>query len=233
MVLALEASLRVAKEILIVENEGLVAGMLSKSLVRRGYVVTVVEDKDALKAVRKRRPSLVLLEASSTPAQTTEMCRSLRDVSAIPIIALLDPPAEVEEMEGVEHLTKPLDFREVLAAVENALNRQKRRTKRGPRVIRCGDLKLDLQTQRLSKGEQVYRLTPKEFLLLKMFMSNPGQLLSHKAIMKEVWDTDYLDDLRTLHVHVSWLRKKIAPPPDQSACLRTVRGAGYRFDLRS
>ena len=221
-----------AKEILIIENEGLVAGMLRKSLVRKGYVITVLEPKEALRRMRKHKPNLVLLEAPSASAQTVEICRSLRDLSAAPIIAFLDPPAEVEEMEGVEHLTKPLNFREVLVAVENALNRQIRRAKRRPRVMRCGDLKLDLQTQRLTKGEQVYRLTPKEFLLLKMFMSSPGQLLSHKVIMNEVWNTDYLDDLRTLHVHISWLRKKIQNTPDEPACLRTVRGVGYRFDPR-
>jgi len=226
--LILGVSLSMAKEILIIENEGLLAAMFGKSLLRKGYAVTFLETKAALKRLRTQKPNLVLLE--TPPAQTLDTCRSLRALSTAPIIVLQDPRDPLEEMDGVEYLTQPLDFREVLTAVENALNRQKRRTKRRPKVIRCGDLVLDLQTHRLNKGEQVYRLTPKEFLLLKMFMSSPGQFVSHKAIMQEVWDTDYLDDLRTLHVHISWLRKKIEDTPAHPTCLRTVRGLGYRFD---
>jgi DNA-binding response OmpR family regulator len=221
-----------AKEILIIENEGLVAGMLSKSLKRKGYEPTPLDTKAALKHLRQHKPSLVILEAPAAAAQTFDVCRSLRELCTTPIIVLLDPPADVEEMEGVEYLTKPLDFRTVLAVVEDALNRQRRRIKRRPRVLRCGDLKLDLQTQRLTNGGQMYRLTPKEFLLLQMFMSSPGQVLSYKVIMKEVWKTDYLDDLRTLQVHISWLRKKIQNALDQPAYLRTVRGVGYRFEPR-
>jgi two-component system alkaline phosphatase synthesis response regulator PhoP len=100
------------------------------------------------------------------------------------------------------------------------------------RFLRCGNLSLDLRTQCLTKGQQRYRLTPKEFLLLKMFMSKPGQVLSHKAIMKEVWYTDYLGDTRTLYVHVNWIRKKIEDMPGSPVSLRTVRGVGYRFEVK-
>jgi DNA-binding response OmpR family regulator len=62
-----------------------------------------------------------------------------------------------------------------------------------------------------------------------MLMAHPGKVLTHEAIMKKVWETDYTEDLRTLHVHVSWLRKKIEDDPKQPVRLRTVRGVGYRF----
>jgi DNA-binding response OmpR family regulator len=219
-----------AKEILIIENEGLIAGLLSKTLLRKGYDITILEHKEALKRMRKRKASLVLLEAATATTEAAKTCRVLRDLTTAPIIVLADPSVELDDVEGIDCLTKPLDFRQVLAVVEDALGRQRKRTKRKPRVLRCGDLTLDLRARRLSNGERRYRLTPKEFLLLQMFMSNPGKVLSHKVIMKKVWNTDYLDDLRTLYVHVSWLRKKIEDNSKQPLLLRTVRGVGYRFE---
>jgi two-component system response regulator RegX3 len=219
-----------AKEILIIENEGLIAGLLSKTLLRKGYDITILEHKEALKRMRKRKASLVLLEAATATTEAAKTCRVLRDLTTAPIIVLADPSVELDDVEGIDCLTKPLDFRQVLAVVEDALGRQRKRTKRKPRVLRCGALTLDLRARRLSNGERRYRLTPKEFLLLQMFMSNPGKVLSHKVIMKKVWNTDYLDDLRTLYVHVSWLRKKIEDNSKQPLLLRTVRGVGYRFE---
>jgi DNA-binding response OmpR family regulator len=126
-----------------------------------------------------------------------------------------------------------VDFRALLTAVENALKRQRSGKTRTLRVLRRGELALDLQTRYLTKGENRYRLTPKEFLLLKLFMSKPGLVLSHKVILKEVWNTEYEGDIRTLHVHVSWLRKKIEDTPGKPVRLRTVRGVGYRFEIKT
>ena len=221
-----------AKEILIIENEGFIAGLLSRSLVRKGYDISVLEHNKALKQARRHKASLVLLEAPASGAEAAETCRFLRDATAAPIIALTESPAELEDIEGVEYLTKPVVFRELLKAVENALKRKRPSRKRPVRVLRCGNLALDLKTHSLTKGKDRHRLTPKEFLLLEMFMRNPGKVLSHKRIMKKVWNTDYLDDLRTLYVHVSWIRKKIEDAPKKRACLRTVRGVGYRFETK-
>jgi two-component system alkaline phosphatase synthesis response regulator PhoP len=221
-----------AKEILIIENEGFIADLLSKSLRRKGYDIFVLGHREALKRARGYKASLVLLEAPASGAEASETCRFLRDATAAPIIALTESPVELEDLDGVEYLTKPLVFRELLKAVENALKRRRRPRKRKVRVLRCGDLALDLRTRALTKGEHLYRLTPKEFLLLKLFMRSPGKVLSHKALMKRVWNTDYLDDRRTLYVHVSWIRKKIEDAPEKPVYLRTVRGVGYRFEAK-
>jgi two-component system response regulator MprA len=217
-----------AKHILIVENEGLIAGLLSRSLSRKGYDLTVLEPQDALKRVRVRKTSLVLLDGLATPAKTRKMCLSLRNLTPAPFLVLTERPLDLD-IEAVKCLTKPLDTREFLVAVERTLSQRGKRSTRAARVIRRAGLVLDLRTRRLTRGEERYRLTPKEFALLRMLMRNPGKVLSHEAIMKEVWETDYTEDLRTLHVHVSWLRKKIEDVPKQPVRLRTVRGVGYRF----
>ena len=220
-----------AKQILIIEDESSVASLVSRNLSQKGYDITVRGRKQALRRARKRKPSLVILDLSASEASVAETCQLLSDATGAPIIALTDSPHKLEEIDGVEYLAKPLDFRELTAIVESTLKRRRKRKKRPRRFLRLGDMSLDLQTRCLIKGEHRHRLTPKEFLLLKLFMSNPGRVLSHRRLMKEVWNTDYLGDTRTLYVHVSWIRKKIEDMPGAPVYLRTIRGVGYRFDI--
>jgi len=222
-----------AKEILIIEDEGFIAGLLSRNLTQRGYGLAILECKQAMQQARKHKASLVLLEAPANPGQATAICQHMRDTTTAPIIALCDPGASLDEIEGVEYLSKPVDFRALLAAVENALKRQRSSKPRTLRVLRRGDLTLDLQTRQLMKGQEHYHLTPKEFRLLRLLMSKPGQVLTHKLILREVWNTEYEGDIRTLHVHICWLRKKIEATPNKPAQLRTVRGVGYRFETKA
>jgi DNA-binding response OmpR family regulator len=221
----------VAKEILIIENEGFIAGLLRRSLLKKGYSISVLEHDQALKEARKRKASLVLLEAPAKAAEVADTCHFLQEATTAPIIALTESPDDLEEIDGVQYLIKPVVVRELLASVEKAL--QKRPPKRRRvRVLRLGALRLDLKTHILTKGRRRYRLTPKEFALLRVLMRNPGKVLSHRRLMREVWKTNYDGDLSTLYVHVSWLRKKIEANPDRPRYLRTVRGVGYRFDVR-
>jgi DNA-binding response OmpR family regulator len=99
------------------------------------------------------------------------------------------------------------------------------------RTIRVGELVLDPVTRTLDKGQTRCRLRPMEAALLAFFMRNPGRVLSRPEIMKAVWDTDYVEDTRTVTVHVRWLRLKIEDDPRKPRLLRTVRGVGYRFEF--
>jgi len=218
------------REILIVEDEGLIAGLLRKNLSQKGYEIAVLEPRVVLRQVREHKPSLVILDTSASDSEAWDMCGHLRETTSAPIVALAESPTTLDEMEGVTYLSKPPDFRELLEVVEQSLHLRKRK-KRIARFLRLGELTLDLQTHRLNMGENQYRLTPKEFRLLEMFMSKPGQVLNHKAIMKEVWDTSYVGDTRTLYVHVSWIRRKIEENPRKPLVLRTVRGIGYRIEV--
>ena len=99
------------------------------------------------------------------------------------------------------------------------------------RELQAGELALDPVTHTLSKGRTKSRLHREESALLALFMRNPGRVLTRQEIMKQVWETDYIGDTRTLSVHVRWLRQKIEDDPDVPRFLRTVRGVGYRFDV--
>lgn len=112
------------------------------------------------------------------------------------------------------------------------MSRQRKKQARAPQVLAVDGLRLNLKTRELQNGHGVLHLTPKECQLLATFMRYPNQVLSHKFLMREVWETDYIGDMRTLQVHVCWLRRKIEKSPRQPARLRTVRGVGYRFSAQ-
>lgn len=97
------------------------------------------------------------------------------------------------------------------------------------KLLRADGLTLDIGRRLITGCSGPKSLSPKECQLLALFMSYPGQVLSRKVLMKEVWETDYLDDTRTLEVHICYLRRKIEVDPYHPQRLRTVRGVGYRF----
>jgi DNA-binding response OmpR family regulator len=99
------------------------------------------------------------------------------------------------------------------------------------RDLQAGPLVLDLRTRTLLNGDQTHHLRPKEAELLALFMRSPGKVISRRDLMREIWQTEYMGDTRTLSVHIRWLRLKIEPNPDTPVLLRTVRGVGYRFDV--
>ncbi len=108
---------------------------------------------------------------------------------------------------------------------------QSAKGKKASKRLRACDLTLDLGKRCVVKDGVEKHLTFKECALLKTFMSNGGEVLTRKRLMKEVWDTDYLGDTRTLDVHIRWLREKIEDDPSEPSLLRTVRGVGYRFGV--
>jgi two-component system response regulator RegX3 len=102
--------------------------------------------------------------------------------------------------------------------------------KKASRKLRAGDLTLDLDERCVIKDGTPVHLTYKECALLEILMRNGGEVLTRKQLMKEVWETDYLGDTRTLDVHVCMLRGKIEDRPSKPVFIRTVRGVGYRFE---
>ncbi len=104
-----------------------------------------------------------------------------------------------------------------------------RKIKQHVSCLHCGPLTLDLSTSTVTKGDRVIKLTPKETQLLTAFMSHPGEVISHKLLIKEIWHTDFTDDMRMLYVHIRLLRKKIEDDPSRPQLVQIVRSRGYRF----
>lgn len=104
-----------------------------------------------------------------------------------------------------------------------------RRTVAQVSCLSCGPLTLDMAAMTVTRGDVVTKLTPKECQLLTAFMRHPGKILASELLIREIWQTDYVDDMRVLHVHIRWLRVKIEDDPSHPAFIQTVRGRGYRF----
>jgi len=115
----------------------------------------------------------------------------------------------------------PVTSRKLLRAVRALLAR--------PRFLQAGNLSLDMKTRMVKVGGTTIQMPPKEFVLLKSLMMNAGSVLSRKTIMRAVWNTDFMEDTRTLDVHIHWVRKKIEEDPAHPTFIRTVRGVGYQF----
>ena len=216
-----------AMRILFVEKDLTTADLLVPSLERKGYEVTVAHtQRQAMSRARASRPDLLIMDVASFGARGYRIGEAIRNqLPEVVTILLLPEGHDAAGSSAQTYMTPPLTSRRLLYRV-----RKVARTVPSPE-IRAGELTLDPVVGMLQKGGNAVRLRPKETALLALFMRNRGRVLSRQEIMETVWDTDYLEDTRTLTVHVRWLRLKIEDDPSSPRYLRTVRGVGYRFDV--
>ncbi len=213
--------------ILFVEKDIITADLLVPSLQRKGYQVLLAQtQRQAVSRIRSLRPDLLVLDVASFGANGYKISNAVRSkLDAVPTILLLEKGHASAGSTADAFMTPPFTSRKLLYRVKKVAE------KLTSREIRSGPLALDPDTRSLRKGETGTHLRPKEAALLTYFMRNPGRVLSRQDIIKEVWETDYIGDTRTLSVHVRWLRLKIEDDPSHPRFLRTVRGVGYRFEV--
>ena len=216
-------------QILIVEDDDAIAKPLAAGLEREGFDVTRVSNgEDALEAAV---PDLVLLDLRLPGMDGTEVCRRLRARSDVPIIVVTAKGEEVDRVVGLElgaddYIVKPFGFRELLARIRAVMRRARPGTDRAQ--IHVGSLELDVRGRRASIGDDPLNLTTKEFDLLALLASEPGDVVSRQRILREVWDTEWFGPMKTVDVHVASLRKKLGEP----GWIETVRGIGLRLVAR-
>jgi DNA-binding response OmpR family regulator len=211
--------------ILFVEKDATTADLLVPSLERKGYEVAVARtQRQATSRILSFRPHLLVVDVASFGSNGYEVSDAVRArLERAPTILLLEKGHTGGTAEAF--MTPPFTSRKLLYRVKKMAGEVTRRE------IRLGALALDLDTNTLRKGSETLQLRPKEAALLALFMHNPGKVLSRQEIIKQVWETEYLGDTRTLTVHVRWVREKIEDDPGAPRFLRTVRGVGYRFEV--
>ncbi len=215
-----------AATILIIANDKTITAALAASFNKREfYTLAAHSGRQALVQAKNQLPDVIIVDTTSSRLNTRRLCRSLRAETHAILIALATNPAKSDTV-GFAHLVLPKSTapKKLVQRVRSALD------SRPPRELRVANLLLDMERRRVSRGNRVHKLTPKEFDLLKLFMEHSGEIVSRKALMKEIWDTDYLGDTRTLDVHIRWLREKIEDDPSNPRRLVTVRGQGYRLE---
>lgn len=202
---------------------------LRPSLEKKGYTVSTVRSrKKALEQVDVDKPDLIILDATSPRLDGGRTCQALRQkVGEVPIILIHEEGNDSGQAEADFYLAAPFTFRKLANRIKRAI----RSGEQSGETLQVGDLILDLDRRSVTRGEEKHDLTPKQSELLETFMRNRGKVLSRKFLMKNVWETDYLGDTRTLDVHVRWIREKIEENPSSPVHLCTVRGVGYIFDV--
>ncbi len=223
--------------ILLVDDEQMITGPLTRALVQAGFQVWVAGNgRDGLALAREKRPDVVVLDIMMPQMDGWSVCSILRRESAVPILMLTALGDEVDRILGLElgaddYLTKPFSTRELIARLKALLRRVEldRQQQTSSQELTAGDLRLELNTHRAFRGDQELSLRHKEYELLTLLLSRPGETISRAEFFDQVWGTDWLGDTRTLDVHIRWLREKIEADPSRPRLIQTVRGVGYRF----
>jgi two-component system KDP operon response regulator KdpE len=157
--------------------------------------------------------------------------RSLREWSEMPILVLSAVGEEEQKVKALEagaddYITKPFGSRELVARLQAALRRGGKADK-DPRIV-AGELEIDLAARAVRRSCAIH-LTPIEFDLLRVLVRNRGRLMTHRALLADVWGPEYVDDVQTLRTHIARLRGKIEADGQDQRCIVTDPGVGYRF----
>ncbi|MGX5695583.1 response regulator [Agromyces soli] len=222
--------------ILLVEDEIALSDPLSFLLEREGYEVEVAADgRDALAAFDREGADLVLLDLMLPGLPGTEVCRELRNRSAVPIIMLTAKDTEIDIVVGLElgaddYVTKPYSTRELLARVRAVLRRRVEAADFDEAILEAGRVRMDVDRHTVEVDGTAVPMPLKEFELLELLMRNAGRVLTRGQLIDRVWGSDYFGDTKTLDVHIKRIRSKIEVTPSEPVQLVTVRGLGYRFE---
>ena len=224
------------KRILLAEDEVALRDFVSRNLRARGF--EVLEASNGLEAIalwEREDPHLLILDIMMPRMDGLEVCRRVRELSAVPIIVLTALDAESDKVAALDlgaddYLTKPFGVEELLARVRAALRRtQWEVVLPTGDTKRFGELEIDLAGHIVRlRGEEV-RLSPTEFSLLGLLVSNVGKVLTHRVLLQSIWGPEYGGEAEYLRVYINRLRQKLEPDPANPRYLLTEPGVGYRF----
>jgi DNA-binding response OmpR family regulator len=223
--------------VLVVEDDPTLLSTLAFNLRREGYRVLTAADGEAGLALARRelpRLDLVVLDLMLPRLSGLQVLRHLRAESAIPILILSARGEEQDRIDGLElgaddYVVKPFALRELLARVRAGVRRRAVPAAQPPSVLYRGPLRIELERRRVMVGEREVSLRPKEYGLLTTLAMTPGRVFSRQDLLDAIWGQEVIVDERTVDVHISWLRGKLADV-GLVGVIRTVYGTGYRFD---
>jgi two-component system, OmpR family, KDP operon response regulator KdpE len=218
--------------VLVVDDEPQILRALRATLRGAGYTVdSAATAEEALTAAAAHPPEAVILDLVLPDRNGTDVCRELRTWSEAPVIVLSAIGEERQKIAALDagaddYVTKPFSVDELLARLRAVL---RRRAPEQEPVIDIGELRIDVAQRVVTVQGKRVKLSPHEFDLLRVLAQNRGKLLTHRALLREVWGPAYQVEAHYLHVYVSHLRKKIEPDPSSPRYLLTEPGAGYRL----
>ena len=224
-----------SRRILFVEDEAAIFEPFSKALRRNGFEPVVARTvAEALESAERVDPDLVLLDLNLPDGDGSDVCRSLRRGSDVPIVMLTARGTEMDRVLGLElgaddYVVKPFSSRELISRIRAVLRRPRKDDRPEPGSITVGDLEIDPGAR---SGEVVgdpIALARKEFDLLAELARNAGQVVSREDLMSRVWDANWFGSTKTLDVHIKTLRRKLGDDSANPRFIETVRGVGFRL----
>jgi two-component system KDP operon response regulator KdpE len=225
--------------ILVVDDDPQIRRVMRTTLTAHGYEVEDARSgEDGLEKLRAGKYDLVLLDINMPGMGGVEACRTIRQErhgAELAIIMLTVRSAESDKVEALDagaddYVTKPFSTTELLARIRAALRRMPLTGLEIPRIDLEG-VEIDFESRQVKRHGREVRLTPKEFDLLRYFITHPNKAISHRELLQAVWGPDYGDELEYLRVFINQLRKKVEPQPAKPRYLLTEPWVGYRFQL--
>jgi Response regulators consisting of a CheY-like receiver domain and a winged-helix DNA-binding domain len=225
--------------ILIADDDPVVHESLSLYLESESYEhKSAYDGKQALEMIETYHPDLVVLDLMMPNVTGTDVCRTVRQTSSLPIIMLTAKGEEIDRILGLElgaddYIVKPFSPREVLARIKAVLRRfSEKSSEEDSSIVRLPQLEISLENYQVKAAGKVIACTPKEVEILHMLTSNVGQVFSREQILSRVWGYDYFGDTRTVDAHIKRIRQKL-PQENVPWALKTVYGVGYRFEVNT
>jgi two-component system alkaline phosphatase synthesis response regulator PhoP len=224
-----------SSKILIVEDEPDMVLGLKDNFEFEGYEVTTASDGQmGLERARALKPDLVILDIMLPKLSGLEVCKTLRGEGfETPIIMLTARGQEIDKVVGLElgaddYVTKPFSIRELLARVRAILRRTEGTKKRLARY-KFGDVELDFEIYRATRGGSPLDLSPREFELLRYLIERKGETVSRDQLLEDVWGYESYPSTRTVDTHIAKLRAKIGDSGSEPRFILTIHGVGYKF----
>ena len=220
--------------VLVCDDEPQILRALKVILREAGFeVLPAATAREALDTAAVNPPAAAIIDLLLPDGDGVEVCRSLREWSEMPILLLSAVGDETEKVRALElgaddYVTKPFAPSELIARLHAALRRARPDDGATPTLAADG-LELDLSAHEVRLNGALVHLTPTEFELLRTLMANRDRLMTHRALLTQVWGPAYAADTHTLRVHVANLRRKIEPDAAEPRYIRTDPGIGYRF----
>jgi two-component system, OmpR family, response regulator RegX3 len=224
-----------SRRILFVEDEASIFEPFSKALRRNGFEPVVARTAaEALASAERFHPDLVLLDLNLPDGDGSDVCRSLRRDSDVPIVMLTARGTEMDRVVGLElgaddYVVKPFSSRELISRIRAVLRRPRSDDGEAPEPIVVGTLEIDPGARAVRLAGEPVRLARKEFDLLAELARHPGQVVKREELMSRVWDVNWFGSTKTLDVHIRTLRRKLGDDSANPRFIETVRGVGFRL----
>lgn len=222
------------RRVLVVDDEPQITRVLRTTLSAQRYDIRVANDGEtALEIMKDWTPDLVITDVAMPQMDGLELCRRIRMTSEVPIIVLSVKGEERTKVRALDagaddYVTKPVGMSELSARVRANLRRAP--VAEAEKLIKAGNIRIDLEAHKVTVRGQEIRLTPREFEVLVFLARNQGKVVTHRSLLAAVWGGENVEQPEYLRVFINRLRNKIEPDPDSPRYLLTEPHIGYRFE---